>query len=328
MDISQVPELVNKEGYPLMIDSYDSVERIVPRIFRVESLTDDLLYGDKGSVITGMGQPVNREDKEHFTLDEFRSAYTWYMQTQQWGLAFEISDRMVRASGGVGRIRRLVQEQSRSFGENTALKKEQWVADFLQQGTLTAGNAQYFDGSFPDNADPYPKFIYDGLPLFDTAHPLTIGSDTFANHFPSRALTHDNLQTTYNTMRSTNNVDERGNKIRLRPDTLVVPTSMELTARTLVESINKPGGANNDVNIHRGRFEVIPWEFLDDTASASAWWLGQKLSDSIVVYDAGQPVIDMDYDKKRKTWTITMETHFGVTCRNWRHWSCNNKAAS
>jgi len=329
MDISQVPELVNNEGYPLMIDSYGEIERVAPRIFRTEQITDDRLYGDKGSVLTGMGMPVARKDKEQFTLDEFRSAYTWYMQTQQWGLAFEISDRMVRAAGGVGRVQRLVQEQARSFGKNAALKKEQWVADFLQQGTLTAGNADYFDGSFPENADPYPKFIYDGLPLFDTAHTITIGASTFANHFPSTTLTHDNLQTVYNTVRSTNNVDERGQKTaQIRPRTLLVPPSMELTARTLVESINKPGGSNNDVNIHNGRFEVVPWELLNDTASSAAWWLGEAQSDSIVIYDSGEPQMDMDYDKKRKTWTITMETHFGITCRNWRQWACANKLAS
>lgn len=325
MDISQVPELVDNTGYPLMIDSYNSVPMVFPRVMRVNTITDDLLYGDKGSVITGMGEPVERDDNQEFKKDQFRSAHTWYMKTHQWGLSFDIPDRMVRASNAVGRITQLVQQQTRSFGRQTAMKKDKWVADFLQQGVLTAGNAKYFDGSFPNETDPNPKFIYDGLPLFDTAHPLAIGSSTYSNHDASLSLDHTNLQTVKRRMRSTNNVDERGQKILLNPDTLVIGPDLEDTAFRLVSSDRLSGSANNDANIHRGRFDVVVWDFL---TTSGAWWLCERMSESIEVYDSGEPVIEVEWVPSRKCWSVTMETHFGVTCKNWRQWYAANIAAS
>jgi len=328
VDISQVPELVDKSGYPLLIDSYEGVQMMHPLFADVRPVTDDVLYGDKGSVITGMGEPVERDDNQPFAIDEFQSAYTWQSKTHQWGIAFKIPERMVRASNAVGRITRIIEQQAMSFGQKAALKKDQWVADVLQKGTLTAGSAQFFDGSFPGNVDANPKFIFTGLPFFDAAHTITIGSSTYSNHDAVAALSSATLTTAKTRIRYTNNVDERGGKMQQRANLLIVPPGLESQARVILDSEKLPGSTNNDTNVHRSSMDLLVWDFLDDSASASAWWLTQARSGSLRVYDSGTPQIEVSWDPNTKCWLVTMQTYFGVTVRSWKDWYCGNKAAA
>lgn len=329
MDISQVPELVDNTGYPLLIEGYDSVPLVYPLVADVQPVDGDKLYGTKGSVITGMGELKPRLDGAEFERDQFRSGPTWYMKTHQWGSAFEIPDRMLKATDAAARVEGLIRSQVASWGRSTAMKKDRWFADFLQQGTLTAGNAAYFDGSFPNNDDPNPKFVYDGLPLFDTAHTITIGSSTYANHAVSSSLTKANLETAVRTCETTNAVDERGEGMLVNIDRLMVPPALRETALTIVGSELLPGSANNDINTARGSVQVIVNRWLDDAASASAWWLFDSGMGSIKVFDSGQPVIVTTHIPERNVTLVTAETYFGVVAAQaFRGTYCANKAAS
>lgn len=67
-------------------------------------------------------------------------------------------------------------------------------------------------------------------------------------------------------------VDERGIKIQMTPDTLVVPRSLEFTAEKIVKSVHIPmAGGNteaqygpNDINPMQGRFKVVVLDYLTD----------------------------------------------------------------
>jgi hypothetical protein len=274
MDISQLPELVDKSGYPLMMEQYESQPLVYSRICDVRPVSPDESYGTKGSVIVGGGRLLEREDGQEIEASEFRSGPTWYCKIKPFSRRIDLPKRMLEASDAVGRIQNLVGEAAAEFGRVAALQKDEYIADMLQQGTLTAGNRTYFDGSFPNNADPNPLFIYDGLPFFDTAHTQTIGGNTFSNHDASNALTDANLQTAKTRMRSTN-----------------------------------------------------VWDFLDDAASASAWWLCEA-GRGLRVYDSGAPVIETSYDPLKKCHFVTFEFLFGAVVTNWRYWYNANKAAA
>jgi phage major head subunit gpT-like protein len=65
-------------------------------------------------------------------------------------------------------------------------------------------------------------------------------------------------------------VDERGLKIQVMPDTLIVPRALEFTAEKIVKSVQLPGTNNNDINPLQGRFKVVVLDYL---TSDTNWWM-------------------------------------------------------
>jgi hypothetical protein len=327
LDVSKLPELVDKSGYPLMFQAYNAQPLVYQSIADVRPITDDILYGTKGSVIIGGSRLSEREDGAEIQSIDSVSGPTWQCKVRQFSRRVDIPARMLKASDAAGRVGNLIAEHAAAFGRYSALQKDDYVADMLQQGTLTAGNADFFDGTFPNNVDPNPAFIYDGLPWFDTAHTQTVGGNTFSNHTASLALTEANLQTVKNTMRATNAKDERDERILINPNVLIVPPGLERTARQLLESDLEPGSANNAINVHRATMDLVVWNFLDDAASASAWWVAER-GQGLRVYDSGAPVMELGYDPLKKVHYVTFEHWFGGAVTEWRYWYNANKAAA
>ena len=187
-------------------------------------------------------------------------------------------------------------------------------------------SSPFFDGSFPNNVDPNPTLIYDALPFFDTAHTISGGSSTYANHVVSSALSAANLQTALIEMTKTNAVNERGERIMIRPDVLMVPPGLEYTARVILQSGLLPGSANNDINAVAGSLNLVVNRALDDAASASSWWLVQS-GRGLKIADSGAPRM-RTFAQENGDVTVLSEYEFGAAVTNWRYSYLANKAAS
>lgn len=61
--------------------------------------------------------------------------------------------------------------------------------------------------------------------------------------------------------------DNRSRRIMDQPRDLIVHTNDSLTAQELLQSVGKPGTANNDINVLRGDMNLIVTPFLTDTNS-------------------------------------------------------------
>ena len=328
MDISQVPELVQNTGWPLVVQKYDTNALVYPLLGEVLPVTDDTILGEKGQVLTGMGRPKRLEHGQEIQADQFGSAHTWYLKTHKLGHRIDLPFEMIRSANAAGRIANIIAEQTTSAVERAMLEKEDYIADMFQKGTLTAGSLDFFDNRFPNETDPNPTLIYDALPWFDTAHTTTVGSSTYSNHTVSGALSIANLEAQDTLMSVTSAFDDREERINIRPDTLLVPTGAQaFTASTLLESLLKPGSANNDANSMLGKYNLIPWAALDDAASASAWWLGVA-GKGLRIRDSGAPQIGTFIDEKKEVVSVKWVTYFGATVTDWRYWSNANKAAA
>ena len=328
MDISNVPELVEKEGYALMLDEYAAQPVVYPLICKVEPIPDSEIYGTKGAVLTGLGRPIQIRDGQEVPADDIKSGYTWYLQGRTFGRRLDLPYDVIRASDAVGRITGMVREVTGGWGKAFALEKDDMIADMFQKGTLTAGDVSLFDGTFPNETDPYPGVVYDNLPWFDTAHTISGGTQTFSNHDVANALTTANLQTALTRMRVTNAKDERNLRVRIAPNVLLVPAgAMGFTAKVILHSAQLPGSANNDANVVQGALEPIEWQALDDTASANAWWLGEK-GQGILVRDEGPPKLAFVEDGLKRQISVVAVSHFGAAVTNWRYWYNANKAAA
>jgi phage major head subunit gpT-like protein len=110
----------------------------------------------------------------------------------------------------------------------------------------------------------------DGYPLVSTLHPRSDGGSSQSNGSATGiTLTDTNLET--GRLAARQQLDDKGQIIQTMPDTLIVPVDLEKTASILVDSQMRPGSADNDVNIYKGKFKVVPWQFI--TVNNTCWFL-------------------------------------------------------
>lgn len=327
LSIGQFTEIAKKEAYPVIMDSYDSGgPPVYEQLVELEEIgidnIDAVLGGMKGTTALGMGEPKERRPGQQFDEGRPGEGYTWYLKIREYAESLSIPYGLVDHLDT--RVGDYVAKQIASWGEGFKIVEEKFVAGMFMKGTLTAGSADYFDGSFAQNADPYPKFIYDGLPFFDGAHTQAAGTATFSNIATSSALSAANLQTAYTTMTSTNAKNERNQDITIRPDVLVVPPALKFSAEQILNSTLLPGSANNDINPVNGLLRPVVWRYLTD--DATQWILGQSMKGIKVVRSPIQ-VVAWD-DPSRQLMRVAVKRQFGAAVTNWRHWYSADKADS
>jgi len=324
MDASAFDTLVKQGVYKFLVDEYEAEPVVYPRICEMITGADIPIYGEIVSTMAGMGRPKFRADGAPIESDAYGEGYQAYHPVRLLSQKIELPERLVELMDAGG-LQAEVRKRTRGWGQTFATEKDRFVAGMFQKGTLTAGSATYFDGTFAGGTDPYPKFVYDGLPFFDTAHTQKYGAGTFANHTAALALSTANLQTVVTAMAHTNAYDERNEPIVVAPTVLLVPPALKFTAATIINSTLVPGSSNNDINTLRGELEAISWRHLTD--DTDAWWVGEA-GKGVRVFDSGSPVIQTYWDPKTKMWGITAECRFGVCVTDWRRWYSANKAAA
>ncbi len=124
--------------------------------------------------------------------------------------------------------------------------------------------AELFNNAFDSNYEGP-----DGKELCASDHPSKApdGPATRSN-IGTDALSHASLQAAKNAMRGY--TDDRGGKISVVPDTLLVPVELEEVAWELIQSEGKINTAENNPNIHQGKYKLIVWDYLEDDSN---WFL-------------------------------------------------------
>lgn len=329
IDISQIPAIVARDAYHAMFQAYNAEPVIYPMLCDMHDAPPGML-GDKGSVISGLGDMKRVLDGEEIKADTVKGTYTWRCAVNRYAGRIDIPKRMLDAADASGKVTNMITQFASQWGRRAPTQKEQIIADILQKGTLSAGDKTVFNGSFPNETDANLGLIFDGKPFFaatGNGHPLLADTATPFNLTAASTLTQANIQANLTAMRVTNAVDDRGIKIVIRPTHLIVPSGLEFTAKTILNSTLLSGTANNDVNPIAGALTPITWRYLTD--DTDAWWtaaLGQ--GGGIRAYDSGAPVIEQFYDVKTKTLIVTAEFMFGAHVQDWRQWYANNKATS
>lgn len=87
--------------------------------------------------------------------------------------------------------------------------------------------------------------IYDGKPLFAKDHPLLDSVKTCSNLMEG-PLNEENLKKAITLMKE--QLDEAGNLVQMKADTLIIPPALEDTAKRLLHSTLLPGTELNDTN--------------------------------------------------------------------------------
>lgn len=109
----------------------------------------------------------------------------------------------------------------------------------------------------------------DGVALCSTSHPLGPDNpDTWSNYSTGLALDPDNVETVRNYMKEW--TDDRGNKLLINPDTLIVPKELRKAAKIIADTDNEPFTTDYGVNIWKGSLDVIEFDFL---TGSTMWFM-------------------------------------------------------
>lgn len=202
-------------------------------------------------------------------------------------------------------IPKSITQQVEGLADSSALFREKSAADVFVNAFTDSGT---------DN-EGFSVAGADGVGLVSTVHPLGPNNASTQGNEGTLALTSDNLVTTKNLMRKF--TDDNGELIAVHPDTLLVPPELEETAIKITSGELDPDSANNTINVNKGRYNVVVWDYLTD---ANAWFLIDSVlkSQHLVWLDRIAPEFDAEMDGDTMTGKWRSYQRFS---RGWDHWA-------
>ncbi len=149
------------------------------------------------------------------------------------------------------------------------------IMDQRPAGLATAANRtrQKHGARMLNNAFSVDTYFYvnsEGVALCSNSHTTTSGASTSSgfDNLATTALSGTSLAAARIQMVQFR--DDAANRISLMPDEIWIPPDLYETAYEIVASMGKVDTANNNRNVHEGRYTIKEWNYLNDTNN---WFL-------------------------------------------------------
>ncbi len=222
----------------IFYEVYDEVPRVYPELFKVMT-TDQPYEEDLG--IGAMGDfPLWDGVVEY---DRMYQGYSKVYEFPEYAKGFQIERKLYDDEKY-----NIINTKPVGLATSAARRQEQHAASL-------------FNNAFDVNG-------FDGKPLVSDQHPSKAYIDSggtegvqYRSNKGTAKLSHSALQDAKQAMRDFQN--DRGARIAVVPDTLLIPTGLEELAWQLIQSDKKIDTADNNPNIHQGRYKLIVWDELD-----------------------------------------------------------------
>jgi Mu-like prophage major head subunit gpT len=267
-------------------------------IFNVDTSVKNI---EKDSSATGLSKLVQKPESSALTYEDevegFNSLYTHLT----FGKGTSVSQELWEDDQFA-----VMRRKPKDLADAKIRTQEQFSADILNFGFTTGGG-----GSAPFTGP-------DSLGLFSTAHTREDSGATQSNSITSD-LSEDSIENALVTMRAT--LDGKGQLMLVQPGTLLVPPALEKEARILMDSMQRTGTTNNDINPYKGRLDVVVWDYLGSTAGGSdtAWFIYDRAVHQLNWFnrsDRGLEGPEWDFDTKTAKWSVVCRWSAGWS--NWR----------
>jgi hypothetical protein len=178
-------------------------------------------------MLSGFGSAPVKQEGSAITFDDAQEAYTARYTHETIALAFSITEEAIEDN----LYDRLASRYTKALARSMANTKQ-------VKGAATLNNA--FDNTFTGG---------DGKELCATDHPL-VNNGSLRNEPSTDAdLNETSLENALIDIAAF--VDERGLKVSVRGQKLIIPPALQFVADRLLESTLRPGSADNDVNATR-----------------------------------------------------------------------------
>ena len=158
----------------------------------------------------------------------------------------------------------------------------------------------------------------DAVALCSASHPYSPQNATVQSNTGTTALSYSSVISTRKLMRAF--VDDRGELITVNPDTILVPPELEDTAWEIINTIQKPGTADNDANFVRSKVNrVVAWDYLTD---ANNWFLADSMLASLYLNWFDREDLELAFDPTSDyslvaKWRAYMRYSYGWSDYRW-----------
>lgn len=240
MNSANFADLLDKRVTKLFYDEYTQLPDRLPDVFSMESSSDSF---EKWS---GVGSLPD--------FSQFAGTVGYQSQAQ----GYDTTATHIPFSNGIQIERELYDDDRHGIWERRPVALAQAAQRTRQKhGARMFNNAFTVDTFFYNNSE--------GVALCSDSHTTNSGASTtagFDNNVTS-GLSAVSVAAARIQMRGfRGDVAER---LSIMPDTLWIPPDLYDIAYEISESSGKPDTANNNANVHKGKYEVYDWEYLTDS---------------------------------------------------------------
>lgn len=237
----------------LIFDEQKRYGEMYPKVFNVEST--DRWYDEQFTEV-GYGLFAETGDQETYHMDDMYPGYYTRFRQIKYTKYFRVSEDLMNFERYVEMGRR-----AKDLGQKAVITRETIAASVYNNGFTTP--------------------LFDGQPLFSTAHPGYPGSgQLFSNVLTvQQSLSFTAYQQVLAALKTT--TDERGTLIMQIPKMLVVHPNNEVVAREILNSAGRPDTANradNEIKEVFGAVDLFVYPFL---TSPTMWFV---VCDTFYVY--------------------------------------------
>ena len=248
-------------------------------------------------MLSGFGSAPVKAEGSAVSFDDAQEAYTARYTHETIALAFSITEEAIEDN----LYDRLASRYTKALARSMANTKQ-------VKGAATLNNA--FDSTYTGG---------DGKELCATDHPLTNNNDLRNEPSTAADLNETSLENALIDIAAF--VDERGLKVSVRGEKLIVPAALQFVADRLLESTLRPGTADNDVNAMRN-MGMLPQgyvvnNYLTDT---DAWFVKTDAPRGFIHFERMPMSTKMegDFDTGNVRFKARERYSFGVS--DWRGW--------
>ena len=256
---------------------------------------------EKDSSASGLSKMVTKSEGDAITYEDENQGYDATYTHVTRALGTQVTHEMWEDDQF-----NVMNRKPRNLAKAKQRTEEQSAADIFNHGFTAGGGGQ---SEFTAG---------DAVALFSTAHPRTDGGANQSNT-TTADLAEDSLETAAVSMRAT--LDDKGQLVVVKPDTLVVAPALEKEARILLESLGRIGTGNNDINPFEGKYKLVVWDYLGSAAGGSdtAWFLLDSTLHQLNWFDRSDRGLEgpeYDFDTKTAKWSIL--ERYSVGFSGWR----------
>ena len=224
----------------IFFDQFQTLPTVYDKVFKVNSSSKQQEYD---SSVSGFGQLVETTEGAPITYEDPIQGYDKSYVHKKYTKGFKITREMY---------------EDDQYGVMAKMPKALASATNRTVETI-CGNI--FDNAFTSGTGG------DGKYLCATDHPLTNGGTALDNSH-TYGFNETYLETALLSMRAT--TDDKGQKILVRPDTLLVPPALEKEANIMMKSTGRTSTNYNEINPYQGRLNIMVWDYIDNT---QAWFI-------------------------------------------------------
>lgn len=301
-----MPGINARPEWPILLDPsfrtvYNMTEKQFPsqieKVFTVQSTTKAY---EKDTSVSGLGRLVQKSEGDAIVYEKPTSGYPVTYTPLTFAKGEMVTKEMYDDD-----LTNIIKKAPARLAIAKNRTKEYFAADIFNYGfTYGGGGSNTFSGG-------------DGKALFATDHPLKAGGTQ--SNTTTDDLDEDSLENGIVTMRATK--DNKGELQMVTPKLLLVPPALEKEARILLESTQRTGTANNDINPYKGALQLVVWDFLGSAAGGSdtAWFLIDPDMAELNWFnrdDTGIEGPEYDFDTKTAKWSVLARWAAGFS--DWR----------